>query len=389
MEVDIAPELLETLQNDFRIKYNGNEKIKKLNKLLIEGKATYQEVNEMASELGEILASVYQNNLSSEMLPNGRMYKNIAEKIINPTMGNNYDLMATYIETAQTTMNRSIGIRIKGIRPLLNQDRIDGIITRVSKELVFDDVKWILNEPVKNFTQAIVDDGVKANSEFQYKAGLRPKIVRKEVGNCCDWCKEVVGTYTYPDVPEDVYRRHRYCRCTVEYYPGDGKRQDVHTKKWIDPEIEGKIKVRKGIGIKKKTEYVNKKLEEKIKNELIPSENTQDISQGSQNKHRAGTNEYKSVVERYKSKGEYGPGIIYLSDDEILYLVNEFKGTGIPRISNDEWQRVETVINNEKIVGTVVNNLSGKKAETSVFKIHYSDKGVHISPDYPSKRRKR
>lgn len=249
MEVDIAPELLETLQNDFRIKYNGNEKIKKLNKLLTEGNATYQEVNEMASELGEILASVYQYNLSSEMLPNGRMYKNIAEKIINPTMGNNYDLMATFIETVQTTMNRSMGIRIKGIRPGLNQDRIDGIITRVSKELVFDDVKWILDEPVKNFTQAIVDDGVKANSEFQYKAGLKPKIIRKEVGNCCAWCKEVVGTYAYPDVPEGVYKRHRYCRCTVEYYPGDGKRQDVHSKKWIDPEKAGKIEKRKELSI--------------------------------------------------------------------------------------------------------------------------------------------
>lgn len=74
---------------------------------------------------------------------------------------------------------------------------------------------------------------------------LRPKIIRKEKGNCCDWCKAVVGTYDYPDVPKDVYRRNRYCRCTVEYDPGDGKRRDVHTKKWVDPDKEGKIEVRK------------------------------------------------------------------------------------------------------------------------------------------------
>lgn len=30
---------------------------------------------------------------------------------------------------------------------------------------------------------------------------------------------------------EMTYRRHRYCRCTVEYDPGDGKRINVHTKK--------------------------------------------------------------------------------------------------------------------------------------------------------------
>lgn len=74
---------------------------------------------------------------------------------------------------------------------------------------------------------------------------LRPKIIRKEKGNCSDWCKAVVGTYDYPDVPKDVYRRNRYCRCTVEYDPGDGKRRDVHTKKWVDPEKEGKIETRK------------------------------------------------------------------------------------------------------------------------------------------------
>ena len=44
---------------------------------------------------------------------------------------------------------------------------------------------------------------------------------------CCDWCREVVGEYDYPDVSDDVYKRHRYCRCTVEYKAGNGRAQDV------------------------------------------------------------------------------------------------------------------------------------------------------------------
>ncbi|PKK40389.1 hypothetical protein ABB02_00375 [Clostridiaceae bacterium JG1575] len=77
---------------------------------------------------------------------------------------------------------------------------------------------------------------------------MHPKIIRKEVGNCCEWCKAVAGTQDYAAVKEtgnDVFRRHRFCKCTVEYDPGDGKRQNVHTKKWIDPEKESKIEVRK------------------------------------------------------------------------------------------------------------------------------------------------
>ncbi|MEQ3347524.1 hypothetical protein [Peptoniphilus senegalensis] len=73
--------------------------------------------------------------------------------------------------------------------------------------------------------------------------------MRKEVGTCCDWCKEVVGTYEYPDVPKDVYRRHRFCKCTVDYLPGNGKKQDVWSKKWIDSdgneEVQERIKFSK------------------------------------------------------------------------------------------------------------------------------------------------
>lgn len=55
----------------------------------------------------------------------------------------------------------------------------------------------------------------------------------------------MVGTYNYPDeVPDDVYKRHRHCRCIVEYFPGDGKKQDVWSKEWEDVDKEDKIQER-------------------------------------------------------------------------------------------------------------------------------------------------
>lgn len=252
MEKDIVPGLLEKLQEDFKKKFDTSSEIKRLNKLLDEGESTYKEANELSIEVGNILAEVYMDNLSSEVLPDGKMYYNIADRIINPTMKQNYNLVSAYSSQTQTTLNKEVGMNIKGVEPDLNQDRIDGIVERLSKEDDFDKIKWILNEPIKNFTQAIVDDSIKANVDFHNKLGLKPKIIRKEVGNCCDWCKEVVGAYEYPDVPKDVYRRHRFCRCTVDYHPGDGKIQNVHSKKWIDPERESKIEARKKIGIKER-----------------------------------------------------------------------------------------------------------------------------------------
>ena len=45
---DIAPELLENLQEAFRIKYSANARVKGLNLKLKKGNATYKEANEMA-----------------------------------------------------------------------------------------------------------------------------------------------------------------------------------------------------------------------------------------------------------------------------------------------------------------------------------------------------
>lgn len=251
MEKDIVPSLLELIEKEFDEKTYNSEVLKKSIQALKDNKATYKDANEFAIEVGEILAEVLNTHITVEMLPNGQMYFNIADRVMNSTMRKNFELITGYAVNVQTELNHVAGLRLKGQKPQLNQSRIDGIVERLSTE-EFEQIKWIIGEPIKNFSQSIVDDVVQENVKFHSKAGLQPKIVRKSNGWCCDWCNEVVGTYTYPDVPEDVYKRHRYCDCTVEYYPGDGKRQNVHTKEWIDPEREAKIEARKKIGVKGK-----------------------------------------------------------------------------------------------------------------------------------------
>ena len=219
---DIAPELLEKIQEAFQKGFDNSQVVKRYKTLLAEGQATYVDANAYAVEVGNILAKAYKENISADALPDGRMYFNIAKRVIDPTMANNHHLVADYCEAVQTELNKSARIGIKAIRPELDQDKIDGIINRLSEEKTFEKISWILQEPVVNFTESIVDIAVSENAKFQHKAGLKPKIIRRETGNCCDWCKQVAGSHEYPDVPEKVYRRHRYCRCTVEYDLGDG-----------------------------------------------------------------------------------------------------------------------------------------------------------------------
>lgn len=244
MNKDIVPELLEKIQNEFKNKTEKSKVLKKKILALKAGKATHLDSNEFAIEVGNILADVFKNEITEDILPDNKMYYNIAKRLIEPNMKNNFDLVSDYSKEVQEVLNKKSNISLKAIKPELNQDRIDGIVNKISEYDDFKEGKWLLDEPIINFTQSIVDDTIKTNANFQYKAGLTPKIVRKEAGNCCDWCKEIVGVYEYPDVPKDVYRRHQRCRCTVDYVPGDGKKQDVWSKKWTDVNKSDKIQAR-------------------------------------------------------------------------------------------------------------------------------------------------
>ena len=379
---DIAPELLAAVRKEFDETCAASEKLAGLLKKVKDGTATYAEANEYALELGDILASAYMNNITAGILPDGKMYYNIAQRIIDPTMRENYNLISDVSSQVQKSLNEAAGIGIKAIKPELNEDRIKGIVNRISSE-PFENVKWLLDEPVKNFSQSIVDDSIKVNSEFQGKAGLSPKIVRKLAGGCCEWCSNLAGTYTYPDVPKDVYHRHQRCRCTVDYYPGSGKVQNVHTKLWRNETESDKIELRKLTGL----DSSDNEVQEYIRNSLIANCNI-DIITNDQDVHRQGTRRYEERKAMLEAKGEYGPSYLTINDDEILELVHQYSGKGEIRVDRSgKWDNREIIITNDKIVGVVVNNMNGKSAETSVFKIHYAKEGFHIVPDYPSKRR--
>lgn len=236
---DVAPQLLEAIRAVF---------IAKSGELAVT-EQTWKAAEEYARQVGSALAEAFGSELSSAVLPDGRMYWNIADRVVRPMLEEDHRLVSDVAAQVQQALNEAAGIGLKAQTVPVNQDRIDGILNRISAAEQYDEVAWVLGEPVVNFSQAVVDDTIKANVDFQGKAGLHPRVVRTVVGGCCKWCSDLAGTYAYPDVPKDVYRRHERCRCLVEYDPGSGRRQNVHTKKWAEDAEPDKIATRKQVGM--------------------------------------------------------------------------------------------------------------------------------------------
>ena len=248
MENDVLPGILQEVQERFERDFGKSEIVRNAFAALKAKKATYKTANEFAIEIGDILSKALGASLSTDKLPDGKMYYNIAQRLLTDVLGRNHELVSGYASDVQKNLNDKAKIGLKVQVPELNLDRIAGIVNRFSSEENFEDVSWLLGEPIVNFTQSIIDDSIQKNAEFHHQSGLQPEIVRKSYFHCCEWCQEVQGNYKYPRVPKDVYRRHQHCRCIVDYDPKSGKIQNVWTKKWNSIDKE-RVERRKLIGV--------------------------------------------------------------------------------------------------------------------------------------------
>ena len=110
---DIAPELLEKIKKDFEKKLKKSETIKAFREKVKKKTATYKDANDFAIETGELLADAFQSNLSKEILPDGKMYYNIADRVIRERLEHNYDITAEAAVEVQKILNK-LGIGPQG-----------------------------------------------------------------------------------------------------------------------------------------------------------------------------------------------------------------------------------------------------------------------------------
>lgn len=268
---DITPHLIEVVTEEFHKAYHRSSKIQSLLERIKNGTATYAQAQEYSLEVSRLIGAAYEEHISSAVLPDGRMYYNIAARLIPASLDENYQLVSDYAVEVQKQLNQRSNIGLRAQAAEKNQDRIDGLVDLASNAEQYDDVSGELLSAFENFSQNVVDETIRANVDFQGKAGLNPKIIRKAEHKCCEWCSRLAGEYDYTELgdlddPREVYRRHERCRCTVEYDPGDGKRVNVHTKKLTMTGERDTIEERKLFGLKNTDTFRAKEYARKIQN---------------------------------------------------------------------------------------------------------------------------
>lgn len=232
MEISNNSYLLSKIQSSFNSRLDSNQEIKSLIDKMRDRKATYKEVDRYAELIGMILTEAYQEVIFSGQIPGGLDFRTVAQIII-PTLKNNHLLITDYGSKVQKHLNENFGLGLKAVKPEFDYPRANRIKEKVVAADTVPALKIILAEPIINFSMGIVTMMVHDNCEFQYDAGLVTRIKRTASGDCCEWCRNLAGDFEYMKSSSEIFRRHKYCRCLVEYKEPYSKAINVHTNREV------------------------------------------------------------------------------------------------------------------------------------------------------------
>lgn len=230
MPVDIVPELFSKIESDFYELVRSDKTIQKIYSMAKNGTATHTQTQQLTDLLGQHVSTALKKHMVDGVLPNNTLYYNIANRTVTPIVQQAHITSNSIAKMIQLMLNQKAGIGLNAIGSILDLDRLNALINSLTVAENIDEIQRILDEPLINMVSNFANEFVKANAEFAYESGLEAKIVRTLKGGACDWCVNLAGSYDYPNVPDDIYRRHDYCRCETTYTPAKGKRQDVWSK---------------------------------------------------------------------------------------------------------------------------------------------------------------
>ena len=188
------------------------------------------------------MAKAFHDNAVN--LPNDKMYFNIADRLIKGALKQSHELVANYTANVQTALNKQAGLGIKGIKANMDEVKAKNLVEVACNAERYSEVAPKVEQAMTSFARSVVADTMKKNVELHYKLGLSPKIVRKlgrgsskkrsTSGADCEFCTERVGTFPYnkDNINKGIFSRHAHCTCTLEYFPGNGKKQNSWSKRW-------------------------------------------------------------------------------------------------------------------------------------------------------------
>lgn len=208
--------LSDKIKSDLVKLSKSDKHLQSIIKRLESGKANLTDVDDFAQATGTVLKKVFEKSITES--PKAFTDEQLIAEILRDIFGDNYDLINSVAENIQKQLDKAAGIGIKPQRADFPSERIENLAkVTVQKDLTDKTALSEFTASVENINGSIFTDYVKTNADFRSKAGLKVYVIRSDHSKCCAWCSKLAGKYVYPDVPKDVWRRHKRCTCEITY----------------------------------------------------------------------------------------------------------------------------------------------------------------------------
>lgn len=201
-----------------------------IRKKIRSGKATYEDTAAYSARAGKMIGALFSRRLP-EIPPEER------EQLCVELLHDQYIDINAAVDAAQRYLDERLGIQLAPQHAPFDSERghqIGSSLRDLSKPV--ETLQRRAKAATETTVKSMHDDRMKTEAKFRSRAGLNCFITRKAVSGCCAWCTAMAGRYAYGEEPDDIYRRHDNCDCTVTFENGR-KRQDVWSKReWEAPE---------------------------------------------------------------------------------------------------------------------------------------------------------
>lgn len=225
MAVDVVEELFPLIRDAFDRARRRDDELRRLRKLA-ETSGKYKDAHDYALLVSKHCAQAILQYIKEDALPNGRLYYNIAQRIITPMLRSTYNMSIAACRDVQRVFNEQLEMQLQPLVAEFEQDRVDGISLVASRKDTLDEALVVVESDIENYALHVVDETMHRNARFLAESGVAVIVERTAKANACDWCRSQAGVYNYADVRDgsDVWRRHGGCQCILEMYGDRGSR---------------------------------------------------------------------------------------------------------------------------------------------------------------------
>lgn len=235
---DVLSAFEEAFYNNSRIQ----GRYKELAKGYCDERSAYYFMLDLSKAVSATLSKLIDN---PELPPNETVLW--SEGVIEGFLGFTHEQALQFSSMIQDDLNRAAGLKLKAVEPPVDEERQSGLARNIKNVKSGQYEGSAIPGQIENYFLNVSDNHKLANLVFQKSVGLNPQISRIATSACCDYCKRLqyTGEYMGNNMPDDIFKRHRDCKCELIFKPsGQRKFEGVWDKQEFNSYREAVIKQR-------------------------------------------------------------------------------------------------------------------------------------------------